>query len=76
MDALRDFHGAPPLWIFLNVIIGLSYLQQISWKKGSLTWQDILGFEEPKHSQEIGCFLAEFLRQQLTFSLIECRFYP
>ena len=48
MDTLGDFHGTPPLWIFLNVIMGLSYLQEISWENASLSWQAVHAFEDPK----------------------------
>ena len=42
VDALRDFHRAAPLWIYLNDIIELSYLQQIYSGNEFLSWQDIL----------------------------------
>jgi hypothetical protein len=46
MDALRDFHGTPPLWIFLNVIIGLPYLQKFLGE--GLSLGKILAFEGPR----------------------------
>ncbi len=54
MDALRHFHGTPPVWIFFNVITGSPYLQCIHRRSGPLFWQDTLAFEDPKDPYHIG----------------------
>jgi hypothetical protein len=53
MDVLGYFLGAPPLGIFFNVIIALSYLQHTPRGVGLLSWQDIYAFKDQNHPEHI-----------------------